>query len=220
VWVGSKRRDCKNELRINRCFGSLRHAKKVCALSAVSAVSPLGRRMLWEPSCQDCQLSRGRTQRTPGFLRDIRSLCDPPEAMQCRAEVIKISLTANSLQVTIAMTCSRRHKDPELGLSCKLVAAARNERSVQGRTGPLRRYGPGIGIVTATVARFSGSVQKRGGFFLHFRPALYLRTVTRHGGYFAPELCLDCRTLSPNLTWRLLRPVPQLPLNTLSLNSR
>jgi hypothetical protein len=45
---------------------------------------------------------------------------------------------------------------------------------------PAARHG--IGVVTVTVARFCGLVQKRGGIVLHFRPALYLRTVTRHGG--------------------------------------
>jgi hypothetical protein len=154
------------------CFGSPRHVKKVCALSAVS------------PRADECcgtKLSRLPTiKRThsayPCFLRDIRSLCDPREAMQCRAEV---------------MTCSRRHKDSEPGLSVSWLR--RHGTSVRCKAGQDRygEYGPGIGIVTATVARFSGRVQKRGGFLLHFRPALYLRTVTRDGGTCSvpPNFC-------------------------------
>jgi hypothetical protein len=49
-----------------------------------------------KPSCQDCQLSRGCTQRTPA-LCGICSLCGSPEATQRRAEVSQFCLVMNSL---------------------------------------------------------------------------------------------------------------------------
>jgi hypothetical protein len=59
----------------------------------------------------------------------------------------------------------RCRKNSELGLSVSWLRRHGTRSSVQSRTGPLRRDGPGIGIVTANVPRFSGRVQRCSGFF-------------------------------------------------------
>jgi hypothetical protein len=77
------------------------------------------------------------------------------------------SVLLNNEQLTgrREMTRSRRRENSESGLCVSWLRRHGTMGSVQSRTGPLRRYGPRIGIVTVTIPRFSGRVQKRSGFF-------------------------------------------------------
>jgi hypothetical protein len=195
-------RDCSvYQIKVRDSPDFLPRTLKAARAVVSSAVQEIG-----AGKCCGAKLSRLPTiKRThspyPCSLRDICSLCGPREAKQYRAEVSQSCLT-NSVR---EMTRSLRRKNSEPGLSVSWLRRHGTSGSVQSRTGPLRRYGPGIRIVTA-VARFSGRVQRRSGFCFALWACAILTNGNQACGYFvSPKLRLPETSVPPIFRIRALR---------------